>query len=173
MLISIWLILLTLVQASTSGASEPFSVDLVPTHSSATAATITMAHDTRNDFYIVLTNVSDRPQSVWEYWNSWGYRSISLQFITQEGQKILVTKKLEDFTRNFPSTFLLRPGEHQVFAIRLDHWWQAHPALPDNDQPPITVKVIYEVHPTPEATKYNVWTGRVESKDYNVVLRHW
>ena len=35
------------------------------------------------------------------------------------------------------------------------------PALPKSDEMPITLKAVYEVTPTPEATEYKVWTGRL------------
>jgi hypothetical protein len=68
----------------------------------------------------VFTNVSSEPQAVWEYWNSWGYQTISFELTTVGGKRFLVSKPQEDFTRNFPSTFLIEPGEHQVYAIPLD-----------------------------------------------------
>lgn len=74
---------------------------------------------------------------------------------------------------NIPSTFLVPPGEHQVYAIRLDKWWEARPALSKRDETPIALKAIYEVKPTPEATQYKVWTGRIESRVYKLNLRQW
>jgi hypothetical protein len=122
-------------------------------------------------FYVVLTNVSSERRAVWEYWNSWGYQTISFELTTVDGKKFLVSKRQEEFTRNFPSTFLVEPGEHQVYAIRLDQWWETHPTLPKTDEMPITLKAAYKVSATPEAAQYKVWTGRVESRAYNFKLR--
>jgi hypothetical protein len=33
--------------------------------------------------------------------------------------------------------------------------------------------VIYQVSPTPEAAQQKVWTGRLESRSYNLTLRPW
>ena len=132
-----------------------------------------MAHDKAREFYVVLTNLSAKPQAVFEDWNSWGYQTISFEFTTRAGQKIVVSKREADFVRNFPSTFLIQPGEHQVFAIRLDKYWEAKPALPKANEMPINLKAIYQVSPTPEATKAGLWTGRIESHDYNLSLRQW
>jgi hypothetical protein len=85
----------------------------------------------------------------------------------------VVSKPLQAFTRNGPSTFLIQPGEHQVYAIRLDKEWGAHPILSRADEMPITLKAVYEVSPTPEAIQYNVWTGRIESGSYKFTLRQW
>ncbi len=157
----------------TDAPKAPFSLVVVPTTSTGEGGTITMAHRMPRDFYVVLTNDSQETQAVWESWNSWGYQAISFELTTTEGKKFVVSRRQEDFTRNFPSTFLVKPGEHQVLAIRLDERWQTHPTLPKRDEMPVTLKAVYEVPPTAEATKYKVWTGRIESRIYNLTLRQW
>lgn len=122
----------------------PFLLSVVPGRSG-----ITMAKSNPDEFYVVLTNVSGEPEPVWETWNSWGYQTISFELTTPDGKKSIVSKGPEEFTGNFPSTFLIRPGEHQVYAIRLDKWWETHPALPKRDEMPITLKAVYEVTPSP------------------------
>lgn len=143
-------------------------------------AGITMAHSTpddshlpRRDFYVLLSNVSKQPPTVWEDWNSWGYQAISFELTTADGKKYALSRRQQEFTANFPSTFLIEPGEFQVFAIHLDEWWETHPSLPKTAELRITLKAIYEVSPTPESAQYNVWTGRVESHIYNFTLRQW
>jgi hypothetical protein len=42
-----------------------------------------------------------------------------------------------------------------------------------SDEMPITLKAVYEVSTTPEASQYKVWTGRLESHSYNFSLRQW
>jgi hypothetical protein len=151
----------------------PFSLSVVPerSHGERFGSSIEMAHSKPRDFYVVLTNVSAQPQAVWESWNSWGYQAISFEITTADGKKFVVAKRQEGFTRNGPATFIVEPGEHQVYAIRLDEGWETHPPLPKADEMSITLKTIYEVSPTPESTQYNVWVGRVESHIYNFTLR--
>jgi hypothetical protein len=151
----------------------PFSLAVVPSTSHGEGGSITMAANERRDFYVVLTNVSKDPQAVWENWNSWGYQTISFALTMADGSKIMVSKRQQDFTRNFPSTFLIQPGEHQVYAIRLDKEWSVHPTFSKIDEMRITLKAVYEVSPTPEAGQYKVWTGRVESSSYKFMLRQW
>jgi hypothetical protein len=168
------LVIFALVGAqSTDTPKGPFSLAVVPTSSHSEGGSITMAQNKPRDFYVVLTNVSKEPQGVWENWNSWGYQAISFVFTTVDGSKIVVSKRQQAFTRNGPSTFLIQPGEHQVYAIRLDKEWGAHPMLSRADEMPITLKAVYEVSPTPEATQYSVWTGRIESGSYKFTLRQW
>jgi len=130
-----------------------------------------MAKKKPGEFYVVLTNVSREPQAVWESWNSWGYQAISFELATKDGKEFVLSKRPGIFTVNFPSTFLVEPGEHQVYAIGLDEWWEAHPTLPKRDEMPITLKAVYEVTPTPEAKEFKVWTGRLESHSYIFSLR--
>jgi hypothetical protein len=135
----------------------PLSLSIVPG-----LGGITMAKNKPDEFYVVITNVSGGPESVWQYWNSWGYQAISFELTTADGKKFVLSKKQEEFTRNFPSTFVVEPGEQQVYPIRLDEWWETHPALPTTGEMPITLKAIYEVTRTPEAAHYKViWESPV------------
>jgi hypothetical protein len=147
---------------------SPFSLSIIPG-----IGGITMAKNKPREFYVVITNVSGGPQSIWQYWNSWGYQAISFELTMADGKKFGLSKKQEEFTRNFPSTFVVEPGEHQVYPIKLDEWWETHPAVPKTDEMPITLKAVYEVSVTPEASQYKVWTGRLESRAYNFSLRQW
>jgi hypothetical protein len=170
----LWVVLLTFAGAiSSEEAKAPFSLSIVPTNSSGGVGSITMAQSKARDFYVVLTNVSRDPQPVWEDWNSWGYQNISFELTAADGRTFVASKRQQVFTRNFPSTFLIQPGEHQVYAIRLNKDWEARPVVPKADKMAITLKAIYEVTPTPEATQYKVWTGRVESRIYKFTLRQW
>jgi hypothetical protein len=160
-------------ESSVAVQHTPFSLAVVPTSSSAVSG-ITMAENKPDEFYVVLTNVSEQPQAVFEQWNSWGYFAVSFEFTTDEGRTSTVSRKRTIvFTKNNPSTFVVAPGEHQVFPVRLDKWWEAQPALRRADEMPVRVKAIYEVSATPESAKQGVWTGRVESKTYDFTLRQW
>jgi hypothetical protein len=96
---------------------SPFSLSIVPG-----LGGITMAENKPREFYVVITNVSEGPQSIWQYWNSWGYQAISFELTTADGKKFVLSKKQEEFTRNFPSTFVVESGEHQVYPIKFDQW---------------------------------------------------
>jgi hypothetical protein len=155
-----------------SKSNTPFKLSIVPTTSSSDSRVITMAVQKPDEFYVVLTNVSSEPQSVWEYSNSWGYQTISFEFTLDKKQRIVVSKGPQDFTRNFPSTFTIPPGEHKVYAVRLNREWNTG-SIPKSNEMPIGLKVIYDVPKTPEASQYNVWIGHIESPDYELMLRQW
>jgi hypothetical protein len=149
-------------------SQSPFLLLIVPGRNG-----ITMAKSKTDEFFVILTNISREPHPVWETWNSWGYQAISFELTTADGKKFVVSKRQEGFTKNFPSTFIVAPGEHQVYPIKLDEWWETHPALAKADEMPITLKAVYEVSTTPEAIQFKVWTGRLESQSYNFSLRQW
>jgi hypothetical protein len=157
----------------TSAPKAPFSIAVVPTTSRDESGTIEMARKTPREFFVVLTNVSHQDQLVWETWNSWGYQTISFELSTTDGRKVLVSMRNQGFTVNFPGAFLIRAGEHQVFPIRLGTEWETHPSLAMKNEMPIKLKVVYEVRPTEESAQYNVWTGRIESRAYDLTLRQW
>jgi hypothetical protein len=157
----------------TEDPKPPFSIAIVPLKSNTEGGTIEMARKSPRDFYVVLTNVSEKDQFTWEYWNWWGNRTISFELTTAEGKKIDLSKKPQDYTMNYPSTFLVKPGEHEVIAVRLDEQWDVTPILAKKSEMPITLKVFYEVQPTEESAKYKVWIGRIESHDYKLALHQW
>jgi len=154
---------------ATPAQKTPFTVSIVATRSTSDSRVITIAAEKPDEFYVVLTNVSNEPQSVWETWNSWGSRTISFEVTFGNNPPILVAREQEEFSKNLPSTFLIPPGEHKVYPIRLDKRWDVG-SIPKSTEARASVKAVYEVPVTPEASTYHVWTGRVESGNYNVTL---
>ena len=162
-----------LAWSASNDAAEPFTLTVVPSRSSPQGRSISFADDKPEEFYVVLTNSSKDAQPVFEYWNSWGYQNVSFEFAMPDGKKVVAFKRIQVFTVNFPSTFLIPTGEHRVYVIRLGEEWETRPELAVDAETQITLKAIYEVPLTPEATEHKVWTGRIESKPYKLTLRHW
>jgi hypothetical protein len=161
---------------------SPFVVTVVPSWSGqsgpwckSSCRGISMARNTLDTFYVILTNVSKQTQAVFEPSHSWGYYAISFELRTGNGHIVPIRKKQTGFTRNIPSVFLIPPGEQMVYPIKLDDLWVADPRLPiaDKESVDVRVKAIYEIGPTPESTQQSVWTGRAESAEYDFEFRHW
>ena len=153
-------------------AKAPFTLSIVPSTSSSETRSITIAEKLPPVFYVVLTNVSKESQPVWDSWNSWGYQTVSFEFTTSEGERILVSKRTQDFTKNAPSTYIILPRENQVYPIRLDKEWDIGPKLSEAAGTTVTVKAIYQVSRSAESEPYKVWSGRVESGSYTFTLGH-
>ena len=47
----------------------PFSLSIVPSTSDEKSGSITMAQRKPDTFYVVVTNVSQQSQALWEWWN--------------------------------------------------------------------------------------------------------
>lgn len=112
--------------SSADAQKAPFSLWIVPVRSQRSGGTIEMAKSKAREFYVVLTNVSGEPRDVGETWNSWGYRTILFEITTASGKTFVVSKREYNFTVNFPATFYIAPGEHQIYAIQLGNSWETH-----------------------------------------------
>jgi hypothetical protein len=166
-----WFMGLTSLRAS---EPAPFAVTVVPTGSSlengkGIEQDITHPGRKPDKFFVILTNVSKDAQSVFQHWNSWGDRSISFHFTTPDGVRHSITRQPGDYTRNVPGTFLLLPGEQQVYVIELGQEWVTEPKY-EKGPTSIDLVAIYRLDPSPEAKKYKVWTGEVASKSYKFFL---
>ena len=163
-------------------ASSPFVITVVPSWSkpsgpwcSTSCRGVSMATNTLDSFYVILTNVSRETQAVFEPSHSWGYYAVSFEIQAGDGRVVAIKKKQTGFTRNGPSTFLIPPGDQMVYPIKLNDEWVAGAGLPTSDKESFAVrlKAIYEIQPTPESTQLNVWTGRIESTEQQFEFRHW
>ena len=134
-----------------------------------------MGANTIDTFYVLLTNVSSQAQAVFRTSNSWGYYVVSFELRTSDGRNVALSRRPTVFTKNNPSTFVIPPNEQMVYPIKLDDEWLAASPVPIADEEPVDVtsKAIYEIGPTPESARQNVWTGRVESAEYHFKFRHW
>jgi hypothetical protein len=168
--IRIFVSLLSLAALSAAAEEKPFTLAVVPSRSQEREQSISKADDKPDRFYVVLTNTSNTAQPIWETWNSWGYQTISFEITTKDGVKHLVSVREHAFRKNFPSVVLIPAGERKVFPITLDRQWESQPKIPKADPAPITLKAIYEVPNEKEAPQFKVWTGRIESKEYQFTL---
>ena len=168
--------LATMISATrATEAPPPFTLTLVPSKSEAPprGQFISMANEKPGVFHVVVTNVSNELQPVFETWNSWGYQTVFFEITMPDGRRTRVSVADQNFTRNFPSTCLVPHGEPQVFPIKLDKEWEMNPRIELGSETEITLKAVYEVEETPESKVNGVWAGRVESKAFKLTLRHW
>jgi len=117
--------------------------------------------------YVVVTNASTKPLTLWRPSCGWGFRNLTVEVRDEEGRLIEETEARRTSTRgaDMPQPFTLRPGEHLVFDVPLDreNW---HMPKFDNTggrrEPPVyTLTAVFAIHPTDESQAHRVWTGRV------------
>ena len=119
-------------------------------------------------FYVILRNKTEKPKRLFEFWNSWGYQNISFYFYMPDGNHV-VTRKDQDFTRNFPSTYEVPGGETIVFPITFDKSWLELPNISEGESK-VKMQVVYICNPSFDAKRANAWTGIVASKVYEVTF---
>ncbi|MCB1086592.1 MAG: hypothetical protein KDM63_06075 [Verrucomicrobiae bacterium] len=140
----------------------PFSVHLSPNKSH-----ISVGDDPRS-FFVIFRNISTVEQKVFEQWNSWGYRNISFE-ISEGKRRYNLILKPQSFTRNFPSIYLVPPGENMVFRFTFDSNWENLPELP-NGETEVSINVIYKCTASDESKKQGVWAGKIRSDEYKQKL---
>ena len=113
---------------------EPFSLVIVPSERHEERATLVFnkpyaPYRHRHD-HVVLTNISDKPQKLWNESCSWGYGRLSFEVTDKEGN-VKQVKKVEkvDRDKNYEDWFFLPPGEHVVFDVLFDQTWENVPRL--------------------------------------------
>jgi hypothetical protein len=147
------LLLMLVGCVGTETPKPPFALSVVPTASWQKGSAISMARDRPWTFYIVLTNISNEPKTVWEDGNSWGYYAISFEIRTSDGQKVVISKQPQIFGKNTPDTFLIKPDEHKVYQIRLNEDWATQPTIHKTNEMPVTLRARYDISPTPEGAR--------------------
>ena len=78
----------------------PFILSIVPSHSGKTERSIMLDKDQSSVFYVVIKNVSDRPQSVWETWCSWGYEAVSFELTFPDGNLCRFSRRTADLSHS-------------------------------------------------------------------------
>jgi hypothetical protein len=128
----------------------------------------------RDHFHVVLSNGATRAQRIWQDWNSWGYYALSFELEDVAGKKWAVKKRPTVFTMNYPSSWVILPGEDLVIDV---YWgdedtWEGFPPLGTESQK-LTIRAIFQIKPDSETKQYDVWTGRIASSPQEVVFSKW
>src|SRR5437660_522246 len=70
----------------------PLSISLVPAWSGPSGRGISMATNTPDTSYVIVTNVSNDAQTAFRTSNSWGYYALSIELQTVDGRTLAITK---------------------------------------------------------------------------------
>lgn len=115
-------------------------------------------------FPVVVTNRSDKPQRIFETWNSWGYYSLSFEVTDAEGKTWQIKEGPQVWTVNGPAYWILPPHEHLVLEVNFDDNGWAPLSQPMLRSGVYSIRAVFETSPTEESKKLSVWTGRVVSR---------
>jgi len=120
-------------------------------------------------FHVLIKNVSNKPRRIWKEWCSWGYFNLSFE-LTIGGKKILLEKKERGWDKNAPSFMTIPPGESAIINVNLAPVVWKNISMIKGSAMDARLKAIYKVAPDKYSKKYNVWTGRIESKALTVSI---
>jgi len=88
------LTLAPLARSADKDAADPFTLSVVPTHSSVRGRSITFGGGKPvEELYVVLTNSSKDTQAVFQYRNSWGYQNVSFELTMPDGRRSSLPSK--------------------------------------------------------------------------------
>jgi hypothetical protein len=150
----------------------PLTVRIVPSSTTEKGEhLITLYRQPTQHFYVVVTNKSNEPLRLWREWCSWGYYTLSFAVVDAAGKKVIVTKGSRAWTRNFPDTTTLGPGDHMVFEVTFDKdTWPNAPMPVEAKSHTIKMKAIFSIPADDDTKKHEVWTGEVSSplKSYTI-----
>ena len=116
-------------------------------------------HDTH--FHVVVSNVSDKPQRIWDEQWSEGYSALSFEVTDNSGKTWVIKKKERSWTENAFSIWTLEPHESLVLDVNFtdSNTWEDFP-----HSQTVTMRAIFDVMTDGQSKEYAVWTGRVLSK---------
>lgn len=106
---------------------------------------------------VVAVNTGSASLRLWNEGNSWG--DAALRFEAHRGTGVCtIQRRPQEYTRNVPSSFELRPGER--------HEWRFDLGSGEWDAGDLSgaLTAVYTIPPTPEAREQGVWTGEVRSE---------
>ena len=147
--------------------ADALSVRIVPTNFQEKAGrSITLWQPTQH-FHVIITNTSGKPLLLWKEWCSWGYYTLSFEVMDENGKKTHVKKMPRPWTKNFPDSITILPGDHMVFEVSFaGATWQNAPLPPKGKSHKIKMKAVFEIVEDEQSKKHGVWTGKVSSPEF-------
>ena len=141
------------------------SLDIVPTPRRPQQGDPTLFPG--DNFYVVLTNNSEKAIRIFEDWTSLGWDSLSFEGVAANGKTYKFEKSPHGpWTRNFLAVFTIPPRGHYVFQIQFDKKnWPILEEIQHILRPSemhFQLKAIFTE--SNDNGIINVWQGRVESE---------
>jgi hypothetical protein len=126
-------------------------------------------------FVVAVENVSAADVYLWAESYSEGHRTLSFEVVVG-GSKVVVRRNLPEPSKNILRLELLAPGGVLARVVEYDtvpgktSEWEAFPFGPKESRVEVTLRAVFEQKKVDWKGKAALWTGRVVSPDYKVVL---
>lgn len=123
-------------------------------------------------FYVVVTNLSDKPVRIWKQWCSWGGDSVRFSFRDEMGNPGLAVSARSTWTVNFPDFYELAPRESGLTLVSFadPQFWKGFPRPKSNERKKVTMTVTLRIDADDETRKLGIWTGEVSSRPMEYVF---
>jgi len=154
------------VKTGTQVNASPFTLSIVPPDCEDQPKNGNRVIDAEmaSQFYVVLTNTSDKPVTIFKDGCPWGYYNLSFEAVTSEGKTVKLEKsQYEDWNDTNIYTFCIPSGGSYVFVVRFTEKWNNLQEASSTYKPAM-LKAVYEQKKNEKDWKNRVWIGRVESK---------
>ncbi len=176
------ILLISFVIAYAEDRESPFEITLViPQRLEHRQRQISKSFTNKPEFHVLLKNISDEPQTLWNESCSWGYSNLSFEMVL-DGRKIVIEKNpVIEWEKDFPDYWTLLPDEYYVFDIYITSDIWNFPKIEEASKV-VQLKAIYEntsssriIHfkDKPDKKLDNFWTGQIESDPLEIVIYHW
>ena len=111
----------------------------------------------------ILLNKSDTAITLWNKGNEWGDQVLS--FLIEKGASVHIINQGEKvYTRNVPSTLLLKPGGiHKIDFDLTTSEWESDAPIDEITLSPGKLKSLYTVPVSDHDVDPNIWTGQLVS----------
>jgi len=127
--------------------------------------------DASRHFSVILTNVGKSPVRLWKDWCSWGYFNLSFEMTDQNGRRVIVSRKMKVWEKNFPAWTTVAAGDQMVIDVTFDPAiWRNPPALEGAKERTISLRAIYESTAGKDANEHQIWTGKIASPENTYLL---
>ncbi|MEM7375420.1 MAG: hypothetical protein AAF587_42895 [Bacteroidota bacterium] len=151
-------------------SQSPFDIELVVPISTPEGKR-EIAMDRYPRIHVLLINRSEDQQRIWKDWNTWGYFNLQLNWINNNKTYAIRRQPPEVWDGDFPDFWVVEAGETLVLEIDLTSGqWDGFPDL-YGDMIEARMTATYQNKPDPLAQEFDIWVGKLVSKEVQVVFR--
>jgi hypothetical protein len=119
---------------------------------------------------LTIANASDHALRLWEWENSWGWRSLSFELDAGGAVHAEIVRASRDWSKNAPVAFVVPPQSERDVSIDLrDGWWEMRTrsgngaVLEHQHEERVRARAVLRIEPSPEAETQRVFTGTAAS----------
>ena len=162
-----WILAILFVSLSAAArAEDALALSIVPATSQLNK---TPALSLNRIFYVVLTNRSENPITIYDDMYAWGYYSLEFEAKRSDGKHFTIEKQNASFGENFAEPYTILPNHCYVFRVTFDdNTWSGLEDIYSGASEKMNFEfwAIFEEPSSrcpPDLKHPYIWKGRIES----------